>query len=237
MYHLNYWASHGLSLSKTQEFPRIAKNIEEIENIFARSCPELRDSSRCSTIQERCHYYALRLHVSFAISWLCRPALSSRTRSWPDTEVRDLLAIKCKQNLKESLRAFIKLQSLSVFASRSWGFFHNGISSALLLALMDETNHDPEVRRLQGSLINVLSTNILEKDEDSESSDFVLSRMHIRALNTLKSLYGRRSTPSKENERMENSKSRPKTSQNVRQKNAATDYSHPLPSPLPTTSE
>jgi hypothetical protein len=102
---------------------------------------------------------------------------------------------------------------------------------------MDETNHDPEVRRLQGSLINVLSTSILGKGEDSESSNFVLSRMHIRALNTLKSLYGCRSTPTKENERNEGSKSRPMTSQNVRQKNADMDHSHPLPSPLPTTSE
>jgi hypothetical protein len=102
---------------------------------------------------------------------------------------------------------------------------------------MDDTNHDPEVRSLQGSLINVLSTGIPGKGGDSESSNFVLSRMHIRALSTLKSLYGCRSIPSKENERNEGSTSRPMISQNVRQKNADMGYIHPLPSPLPTTSE
>lgn len=109
-----------------------------------------------------------------------------------DLSQKAVLAEKCKQNLTETVRMYLKMHSLSVIPTRSWAFTYHGLSSAVLLGILGETKTDPEVRTLQGNLISALSVtaakehtpNLAKTDKDIE-----LSGPLSRALAALKNIY------------------------------------------------
>jgi hypothetical protein len=109
-----------------------------------------------------------------------------------DLSQKAVLAEKCKQNLTETVRMYLKMHSLSVIPTRSWAFTYHGLSSAVLLGILGETKTDPEVRQLQGNLISALSVtaakehtpNLAKTDKDIE-----LSGPLSRALAALKNIY------------------------------------------------
>jgi hypothetical protein len=201
MYCMIEGVNRGVNAVQTSRFDTLIQVVAEIENIFPQAQSHLQTLETCANIQQRCEFYALRLHVSFAIAWICRGSVRKRS-TLPEVPANHkvTLASKFKHYLVEGLRAFLKLQPLCMLASRSWAFVHNGLSSALLLGLLGETRANSEVRELQGQLIDVLSSNegTSSRIVDSESS-VTLSRLHSRALSVLKNLYNEQRDASRPN--------------------------------------
>lgn len=216
MYYLNLCLNHGHSLSNAHSFDVILELVERIESIKVYMCLEMQDLQSCKNIQQRAYFFAFTLHLSFSIAWLCRPALSDKTRSSNTGDTRHEIAKKCCQNLIEALRAFLKLQPICLFAARSWSFFHNGISSALLLALIDDTRADPEVRALQECLLRTLPKNesgCLGGASTPEHGDLALTKAHERAVGFLEKLHASQAT-------RDTSKNEPVSGTTIIEKNA-----------------
>jgi hypothetical protein len=175
------------------DFNQIMKDSAEVENIRQQVHPSIRQKEFCKTVQDWLQYYAVRLHTSFVMSVLCRPALRRGEIIGMDISQKELLAKNCKQNLAETVRMYLKMHSLSVIPTRSWAFTYHGLSSAVLLGILGETKTDPEVRQLQGELISALSTSAA-KDQKSphlpqSEKDIELSGPLSRALAALKNIY------------------------------------------------
>ncbi|CZR54315.1 uncharacterized protein PAC_04199 [Phialocephala subalpina] len=168
----------------------ILEIISDISDIYGRSELHLRSAEDCDTIQQRCEHYALQLHTSFVAGWLSTRAFRRTEAARYQNQVRAELAATGKQYLTRSLEAYLKLCPISLQASRSWAFIHNGLSSALVLGLIGETKTNAEVRRLQGALIDVLSEGLNDSSTDRGMNGAVfLSPHHERALVALKNLY------------------------------------------------
>ena len=186
-----YHVSHlGLELTKRNvslvsvDFKQILDEVDKADTILSRAEPQLQAKEKCRTIQQHLEFFTLRLHITFVLSVLCRPALS---RSADESPEKELVASKCKQNLIESVQAFLDMHTLSIVATRTWAFVHHGLSSALLLGILGETNANPRVRRLLGSLIEILS--VLSMDEGDKLSKTELSKSHLKALKALQKIY------------------------------------------------
>jgi len=95
---------------------------------------------------------------------------------------------------------FLAMHQLSVIPTRSWAFTYHGLSSALLLGLLRDTQGDPEIRQLQGDLISALSATAAKEQTSPPSfisktdKDIELSGPLSRALTALKHIYGVAST-------------------------------------------
>lgn len=195
MYHLCQKILESVNNDSNSEpdFNQIIKDSLEVEDIRQQVYPRLRQKDSCKTVQDRLQHYAIRLHTSFVVSVLCRPALRRGETIGMDVAQKDLLAEKCKQNLTETVRMYLKMHSLSVIPTRSWAFTYHGLSSAVLLGILGETKTDPEVRQLQGNLISALSATAA-KDQNSghlpkSEKDIELSGPLSRALAALKNIY------------------------------------------------
>ncbi|TVY38971.1 hypothetical protein LOCC1_G006390 [Lachnellula occidentalis] len=179
--------------ANTPNFVAILENVYRIEEIYQNSIANTANQSRLS-ISKRSEMFALRLHISFVIAWICRPALANSRSPEQRTETQLILIEKCHANLLGCIRAFVRLHSIKTLAFRSWPVIHNGLSSALLLGLLGATNTNFEVRQLQGEILDILSA---ESDYDSGQKQGVganieLSAPHARALAVLRRLYNNR---------------------------------------------
>jgi hypothetical protein len=91
---------------------------------------------------------------------------------------------------------FLAMHQLSFIPTRSWAFTYHGLSSAVLLGILNETKQDREIRHLHGDLIAALSA-ATAKEQDSPSPDHIrktdkdieLSGPLSRALAALKNIY------------------------------------------------
>lgn len=176
------------------DFDQIISNTIDVENIRNQVLPAMREKLACRTVQDRLQYYAVRLHTAFTVSVLCRPALRRGNIPGITPTQKLILAEKCKQNLAETVRNYLKMHSLSVIPTRSWAFTYHSLSSAVLLGILGETKTDPEVRQLQGNLITALSAATAAKDQPSPGGprtdrDIELSGPLSRALVALKNIY------------------------------------------------
>lgn len=81
---------------------------------------------------------------------------SSRSPDLTEADRSHVLA-QFQESLRRSVRAYVRLRSITEHARRSWAFIHNGLTSILLLSLMRESRHLPETRVLQDELIASLS--------------------------------------------------------------------------------
>ncbi len=175
------------------DFDQIMTDSIRVGNICNQMCPQLRLIESCKTLQDRLQHYAIRLHTSFVVSVLCRPALRRGLYGGMDSTQKATLADKCKKNLVETVRMYLKMHSLSIIPTRSWAFTYHGLSSAVLLGILGETKTDPEVRQLQGDLISALSATAA-KDHSSpglpqSDRDIELSGPLSRALVALQNIY------------------------------------------------
>jgi hypothetical protein len=173
------------------EFNQILSDCIDVENIRQQVRPSLRLKEEWKTVQDRLQYYAIRLHTAFVVSVLCRPSLRRGESIGLDLSQKQVLAEKCKQNLTETVRMYLKMHSLSIIPTRSWAFTYHGLSSAVLLGILGETKTDPEVRQLQGNLISALSVTAAKEQNSNPKSDkdIELSGPLSRALAALKNIY------------------------------------------------
>jgi hypothetical protein len=195
MYHLcqKILQSVNNDSNSQSDFNQIMADSAEVENLRQQVYPRLRTKESCKTVQDWLQHYGIRLHTSFVVSVLCRPALRRGESIGMDLAQKALLAEKCKQNLAETVRMYLKMHSLSVIPTRSWAFTFHGLSSAVLLGILGETKTDPEVRQLQGDLISALSVSAAKEQTYSHlpqsNKDIELSGPLSRALVALKNIY------------------------------------------------
>ncbi|KAL3493378.1 hypothetical protein BJX62DRAFT_235450 [Aspergillus germanicus] len=197
MHYLCWIALRIISLNELGD-PQPQSNLTllaELDSTYARAQPHLLDRSSCRNLQQHLEHLALRMHTSFCVSVLCRPALKSRSGSI-DPHTFETLRYRAKASLIDAAKAFLDFQALSVVPLRTWSMVHTVLSSTLLLCIWPETREDPECRDLQQRAIEVFSGGS-SSGKDTANSEYSqwLSTRHIRALVTLRQSL-RKSNPS-----------------------------------------
>lgn len=197
MYHLCELISKRLNPDATADYTyqSILDNCQAIESLRGMVYPQLRSREACKSVLDKLQHYATRLHTSFVVSVCCRPALRRDCTRLTASE-QQILSDKCKTNLTETVRMFLAMHQLSFIPTRSWAFTYHGLSSAVLLGILNETKQDLEIRQLHGDLIAALSA-ATAKEQDSPSPDHIrktdkdieLSGPLSRALTALKNIY------------------------------------------------
>ncbi|KAF2457635.1 hypothetical protein BDY21DRAFT_344402 [Lineolata rhizophorae] len=140
--------------NSSQALERITEHRNELQNIMMEAADYLKDSRRCTTMRDQLEHWALYLHMSYIASELCRPAISPST---PDYDLTKTLRKACIDSLANTVEAFLGLQNVTSFATRSWAAVHRSLSSALLLGILGEPSRNERVRMLVGKLIAVMS--------------------------------------------------------------------------------
>ncbi|KAI1739786.1 fungal-specific transcription factor domain-containing protein [Xylaria scruposa] len=197
MYHLCELISKRLNPDATADYTyqSIMNNCEAVESLRGMVYPQLRSKEACKSVLDKLQHYATRLHTSFVVSVCCRPALRRDCTTLSPTEQK-MLSDKCKSNLTETVRMFLAMHQLSFIPTRSWAFTYHGLSSAVLLGILNETKQDREVRQLHGDLIAALSA-ATAKEQDTPApehirksdKDIELFGPLSRALTALKNIY------------------------------------------------
>ncbi|KAK7625816.1 hypothetical protein IWX50DRAFT_614078 [Phyllosticta citricarpa] len=164
------------------------QQIQELEQITSLAEYDLRDKRHCINLDQRVQNLAIRTHISFLVSIVCRPTFSNSSRAALDESAQQTtnLATRGKAALADVLRAFVDLQALTIYPLRSWVMIHEVLSSALLQAVLGETRGSEQLQVLQRRLIDVLASN--SSTENSGESAHSLSSSHLRALRTLERL-------------------------------------------------
>ncbi|KAJ5684872.1 uncharacterized protein N7477_001217 [Penicillium maclennaniae] len=172
------------------ESDRALEGLQRLDDAQQRGLPYLRSRANCTTLQQNLEHLALRMHTSFCVSVLCRPAMKQAT-SEALVPHADFLRARAKGGLMDAAKAFLDFQALSIVPLRSWSMVHTVLSSTLLLCIWEETRNDPECRSLQQRVIDVFSSTDSRTSDDgvsmNEGDGQWLSARHIRALVTLRS--------------------------------------------------
>ncbi|KAJ5702633.1 hypothetical protein N7488_010181 [Penicillium malachiteum] len=149
-----------LSLHAQISFDSIQSYKERIQSILIEAKPHLRDAKWCTTLTEHLERVVLKLHSSYFSSELCRPALKPTI----DPNDSDTASMRkdCVANLMITVEAYIELHNVSKHAARSWIALQRAISSAFLLAVVEEAKSEPRVwhllRQLEGIIAQRAST-------------------------------------------------------------------------------
>ncbi|KAJ5104406.1 hypothetical protein NUU61_001753 [Penicillium alfredii] len=133
---------------------------ERIQQIMVEAKPRLRDAQYCTTPTQHLERVVLKLHSSYFSSELCRPALKS-TADVNDSGTASM-RVDCVSNLMTTVEAYIEMHNISSHAARSWIALQRAISSAFLLAVIEEAKSEPSVwnllRQLEGIIAQRAST-------------------------------------------------------------------------------
>lgn len=138
--------SRMLSPESQMGFAVIRAYREEIRRILADAAPHLRDPKFCTSSKENLERIGLKLHSSYITSELCRPAL--KVTADATDAATSATRKECIQALSKTVEAYVELHAASPQASRSWISMQRTISSAFLLAVLEESKHDPQIRYL-----------------------------------------------------------------------------------------
>lgn len=144
-----------LSPHAQMSFDSIQAYKERIQIIMDEAKPYLREAQWCSTAKESLERVVLKLHSSYFSSELCRPALK------PTNDVSDAgaasIRANCISNLMTTVEAYIEMHNISSHAARSWIALQRAISSAFLLAVIEEAKSDPNVWNLLQKLEGIIA--------------------------------------------------------------------------------
>ncbi|KAL4902693.1 hypothetical protein BDW74DRAFT_180395 [Aspergillus multicolor] len=194
---MHYLCWIALGIIKMQETPESEptqnlKLLTELDSSYARAQPHLLHREDCRNLQQHLEHLALRMHVSFCVSALCRPAIKTSLQC-PDDSRYVSLRSRARESLVMASKAFLDFQALSVVPLRTWSMVHTVLSSTLLLCTWQETREDAQCRDLQHKVIAVFSG---ANGKDTGSSEYSqwLSARHIRALITLRQTLKQRSS-------------------------------------------
>ncbi|KAJ5688869.1 hypothetical protein N7462_003261 [Penicillium macrosclerotiorum] len=144
-----------LSPHSQMSFESIQGYKERIKRIMVEAKPHLRDAKWCSSSPEHLERVVLKLHSSYISSELCRPSLKPSVDSNdPDTSS---MRGDCVSNLMTTVEAYIEMHNISSHASRSWIALQRAISSAFLLAVIEEAKSEPKVWILLRQLESIIA--------------------------------------------------------------------------------
>ena len=93
---------------------------QDLRNLEACLAPHLEARQNCTSIQELQEHYILKLHRNFVLSPFCRRILSTEAKKICSGEEYSQILSRFQAPLKESIRANIKLRSMSNYATSSW---------------------------------------------------------------------------------------------------------------------
>lgn len=136
-------------------FESIQGYKERIQTIMDEAKFYLRDAKWCSTPSEHLERVVLKLHSSYFASELCRPSLKL-TANPSDPSTASMRA-DCVSNLMITVESYIELHNISSHAGRSWIALQRAISSAFLLAVVEEAKSDPKVWNLLRQLEGIIA--------------------------------------------------------------------------------
>ncbi|KAJ5524150.1 hypothetical protein N7494_010800 [Penicillium frequentans] len=136
-------------------FESIQGYKERIQTIMDEAKFYLRDAKWCSTPTEHLERVVLKLHSSYFASELCRPSLKLTANS-SDASTASMRA-DCVSNLMITVESYIELHNISSHAGRSWIALQRAISSAFLLAVVEEAKSDPKVWNLLRQLEGIIA--------------------------------------------------------------------------------
>ncbi|KAJ5621003.1 hypothetical protein N7510_004987 [Penicillium lagena] len=131
---------------------------ERIQKIILDAKPYLRDSQHCATVTQHLERLVLKLHSSYFASELCRPALKATADS-NDGHTASLRG-DCIFNLMATVEAYIEMYNISTHAARSWITLQRAISSAFLLAVIEEAKSNPKVWTLLRQLEAIIAERV-----------------------------------------------------------------------------
>jgi hypothetical protein len=158
-----------------------------LDNAYSRAQPHLRSRENCKTFHQHLERLALKMHMSFCILHVCRPAIQRPGNSIEVPE-HTMLRQRAKESLIDASNAFLGFQALSTVPLRSWPMVHTALISTLLLCIWEETRSDPECRDLQRKVIEVFATAAPTSVSASQSWQW-LSKGHSRALVALRNAF------------------------------------------------
>ncbi|GAM86568.1 hypothetical protein ANO11243_045820 [Dothideomycetidae sp. 11243] len=141
-------------MSPRDRYARITNNYEEIQTVLREVADHLRDSRKCRSMRESVEHWALYLHVSYITSELFRPAISPTVAS--DTDLPRHFRQTCLESLANTVEAWLGLQNITSYARHSWASLHRALSSALLLGILAEHQHNDRCRRLLSRFIGLM---------------------------------------------------------------------------------
>lgn len=166
-----------------------ANLLVEVDNLQSQLQPHLQNIANSKNMQQRLEHLAFRIHASFMISFICRPAIKHPSQV-TDSDQDRLLRNRAKSSLIETSKAFLDFQKLSIVPMRTWSMIHAVLTSTVLLGIWEDTRNDTECRDLQQQVMGVFlaldSPSLASDDGAAEEGGGWLSGPHIRALMTLK---------------------------------------------------
>lgn len=167
-----------------------------VDAIKRRTLDDNSHEPELTKIQHQCQIHHLDLQFGFVKAWICRPALRDISRletNTPDALVQKEVTAICLQSLRDCLYAFVRLNSLCNFATRSWSVIHNGLSSSLLLALTGELRCDSNLHAALGELLEIFEVNHAELENEGTTRDrgSKLSHAYTRAAIALRKMHVR----------------------------------------------
>ncbi|XPS69543.1 hypothetical protein M3J09_001811 [Ascochyta lentis] len=169
------------------DFDRIHLLTTRIDSLSTRLSPHLQTRKACSSMQDRLEHYTLHLQMTFLVSVICRPVYlvqgQYNSRRYMDLNKKGRLA------LASTVRSFLSLHKLTIYAIRTWTTLHGALASALLLELLHEPDKRPEVRNMQREFLEVVIPALNEEPGDNSA----LSVPHIRAIAALREISQRKS--------------------------------------------
>jgi len=132
---------------------RITEQKDELAKIISGAADHLKDSRCGRSSRDQLQHWALYLHMSYIMSELCRPAISP---SAPHSELAASHKATCIESLVNTVEAFLGLQNINAYASRSWVATHRALSSALLLGILREPQRNEKARMLLDKFVKCL---------------------------------------------------------------------------------
>ncbi|KAJ5908614.1 hypothetical protein N7495_001296 [Penicillium taxi] len=144
-----------LSAHSQMTFENFQGYKERIQKVMNEAKPYLRESQWCTTSKDHLERVVLKLHSSYFSSELCRPALklTANTSGPSNSSMRE----DCVANLMVTVEAYVEMHNISPVASRSWIALQRAISSAFLLAVVEESKSNPNVWELLRQLEGIIA--------------------------------------------------------------------------------
>lgn len=134
---------------------------ERIRSVINKATPYLRDPQFCQVTSQHLERLALKLHSSYVISELCRPALK------PDSDMNDPtiaeLRKDCINALSKTVESYTEIHAVNPRAARSWIGIQRAISCGFLLAVLKESKSDPKIIQLLRQLEQVVADRVAEE--------------------------------------------------------------------------
>lgn len=132
---------------------RMVELKTELDTVTNNAADYIKEIRFCRTGKERMQHWVFYMHFSYMTSELYRPSLSPPIGS---TETGLTQRKSCMESLVNCVDAFMGLQDVTPFASKSWAALHRGLSSALLLCFLREPLQTERAKLLIGRFVQLL---------------------------------------------------------------------------------